>query len=116
MLRFTTTNTLVGGPEALKGSTTADVLASPVTVGTVTPGTPIHIRMQTFGTNPTTIRTKVWLGAASEPTAWTVSATDSYAALQAPEPIGLITYISGAATNTPVVISVTDLVARPVVP
>ena len=27
----------------------------------------MHVRMQTFGTNPTTVRTKVWLGAASEP-------------------------------------------------
>ncbi len=113
VLRFTTSNTLSVGLEALKGSTTATVLAAPVTVGNISPGTQIHVRMQTFGTNPTTIRTKVWLGAAAEPAAWTVTTTDSYGPLQVPGAVGLITYVSGAATNTPVTVSVSDIVARP---
>lgn len=114
VFRFSTSNTVSVGLEALKGSTTATVLANPITVGTLSPGTEIHVRMQTFGTNPTTIRTKVWLGAASEPAAWTVSASDSYAALQTNGAVGLITYISGAASNTPVTFSVSDIEARPV--
>ena len=70
--------------------------------GTFAAGDLIHVRMQTFGTGSTTVRTKVWLGSASEPSAWTVSATDSYAALQAPGSVGLTAYVSGSTTNFPV--------------
>ena len=73
VLRFTASNSLSVGIEALKGSATSTVLAAPVTVGSISPGTQIHVRMQTFGTNSTTIRAKVWLGAANEPAAWTVT-------------------------------------------
>lgn len=114
VLRLTTSNTVSVGLEALKGSTTATMLASPVTVGSLTADVPIHIRMETSGTNPTTVRTKVWLGAATEPASWTVSATDTYAPLQAPGSVGLIAYVAGNAPNTPVTLSVDDLHARPV--
>ena len=85
---------------ALKDSTTAVSLSSTVTLpGTFAPGDVIHVRMQTYGTGSTTVRTKVWLGSASEPSAWTVSATDSYAALQAPGSVGLTAYVSGTTTD-----------------
>ena len=85
--------------------------------GTFAPGDVIHVRMQTYGTGSTTVQAKVWLGSASEPSAWTVSATDSYAALQAPGSVGLTAYVSGTTTATtlPADISVLELVARPVV-
>jgi PKD repeat protein len=113
-IRLTTSNSLSVGLEALKGSTTATTLVAPVTVGSISPSTPVHVRMQVFGTNPTTVRTKVWLGGASEPSAWTASATDTYAGLQVPGAVGLVGYLSGSATNAPVALSVLDLEARPV--
>jgi hypothetical protein len=85
-----------------------------VSVGTFTPGAVIHVRMQVFGTSPTTVRSKVWLNSASEPSGWTVSATDSYAGLQTAGAVGLRAYLSGSATNAPVTLSVLDLDARPV--
>ena len=113
MLRFTTSNTLSVGLEALQGSSTATVLAAPVTVGNISPAHQIHVRMQTFGTNPTTIRTKVWLGATAEPVAWTVSATNSYGPLQAPGAVGLISYMSGRRATRRSPSRVADIVARP---
>jgi PKD repeat protein len=114
VIRLTTSNSLSVGLEALKGSTTATTLVAPVTVGAISAGTPIHVRMQTFGTNPTTVRTKVWLGGASEPSSWTASTTDTYAGLQVQGAVGLVGYLSGSATNAPVTLSVLDLEARPV--
>lgn len=63
------------------------------------------------GVSPTTIRAKAWAAGASEPSAWTVSSTDSTGALQAPGGIGVLTYLSSSATNAPITLSVDDLVA-----
>jgi PKD repeat protein len=114
VVKITAANAVIAGLEAFKSSTTATSLGTAATVGTHAPNAMIHVRMQTFGTNPTTIRTKVWLGTNPEPAGWTVTATDDYAPLQGPGAVGLIGYISGSATNTPVVVSVADLLARPV--
>ena len=115
VLRLTTSNTVSVALEALKGSSTATALTSAIAVpGTLAPGTVIHVRMQTFGTNPTTVQTKVWLGNATEPSSWTATASDSYAGLQTAGAVGLAGYLSGAATNAPVTLSVYDLDARPV--
>ena len=65
------------------------------------------------GTSPTTVRAKVWLGSDPEPDSWTVTATDSYAGLQAQGSVGLIGYLSGSATNAPVNLAVHRLVATP---
>lgn len=115
LVRLSTSNSVSVTLEALRGSSSAIALSGAVTVpGTLAPGTVIHVRMQTFGTSPTTLRSKVWLGSASEPTTWTVSATDSYAGLQAAGAVGLSGYLSGGATNAPVTLSVYDVDARPV--
>ena len=74
-----------------------------------------QIRLEVTGTSPTTVRAKVWLGSAAEPSSWTVSATDNYAGLQAPGSVGLTAYLSTSATNGPVNINVLDLVAQPVI-
>jgi hypothetical protein len=77
-------------------------------------GEVIHVRMQTFGSHYTTTHAKVWLGWASKPSSWAVSATDAYAGLQAPGSVGLTAYLSSSSTHAPINVNVLDLVARPV--
>ena len=97
---------------AFQGSASGVTLGNTVVIpGTFAPGAQLNVRMQVTGTSPTTIRSKVWLSGASEPANWTVSATDSYAALQAPGGIGVMSYLSGTSTNAPVTVSVQQLSA-----
>ena len=58
---------------------------------------------QVFGTSPTTVRAKVWPASGSEPSAWQQSVTDSTAGLQEAGSIALTTYLTGSATNGPIV-------------
>lgn len=104
------------GLEALKGSTTATTLAPTVRATGVTygPGTQLNVRMQATGTNPTTVRLKVWAAGSPEPTAWQLTATDSAAGLQVPGAVGVSATLSGGATNAPVVLRMDDVSARPV--
>jgi hypothetical protein len=62
----------------------------------------------------TAIRLKVWPANGSEPTAWQTTATDTTAALQTTGAVGLSSYLSGRVTNSPVVLRLDDLNARPV--
>ncbi|GAA3608852.1 PKD domain-containing protein [Microlunatus ginsengisoli] len=78
---------------------------------TYTPGARLNTRLQVTGTAPTTIRGKVWLSTAAEPSTWQVSATDSTAALQAAGSVGIHTYVSSSATNGPWVFRFDDFVA-----
>jgi PKD repeat protein len=80
-----------------------------VTGLTVAPGDRLNVRVQTFGTSPTTFRAKVWKVGSDEPTTWTASVTDSTASLQGAGAIGLGAYLSGSATNAPVVASFDNL-------
>jgi PKD repeat protein len=96
----------VGGAETNLQSRT-------VTGLTVQPGQLLHVRAQAFGTSPTTFRAKVWATGTPEPDAWTASVTDSTAALQVAGGIGLRTYLSGSATNAPVLGLFDDLWAGP---
>ena len=74
------------------------ILKSDVVVAglTYTPGTPLRLRFQATGTNPTVLRTRVWRLGAAEPTTWTVSITDATAALQAAGGVGIMGYLSGS--------------------
>ncbi len=99
--------------EALKGSTSATSLVSAVSAGAIPPGAVVHLRLEVSGSGPTTVRAKIWVDGAAEPSAWTVSTTDSYGPLQAPGAVAVSGYLSGSATNAPVVLSVLDLVAKP---
>ncbi len=76
---------------------------------TNTPGTVLNVKVQATGTAPTTLRAKVWRVGTPEPSAWTASVTDATAALQAAGGIGLRSYLSGSATNAPVVGSFDNL-------
>ncbi|MDJ0348800.1 LamG-like jellyroll fold domain-containing protein [Cryobacterium sp. PH29-G1] len=73
----------------------------------------LQLRLQVFGTSPTTIRAKVWATGTPEPTTWQLSRTDATPALQQAGSIGLAVYLSGSAT-TPMTVAFDDLVAKPV--
>ncbi|KGJ71711.1 hypothetical protein GY21_20345, partial [Cryobacterium roopkundense] len=76
---------------------------------TYTPGTQLQLRLQTFGTSPTTIRAKIWPTGQPEPTTWQLTTTDTTPALQTPGAIGLRTYISASATNGPTTLTFDNL-------
>ena len=78
-----------------------------------TPGMRLRIRFEAVGTTPTTLRAKVWSASASEPTAWAASVTDSTPELQGPGGVGVFTFLSGSATNSPVTARFDDFTAGP---
>ncbi|GAA1627076.1 hypothetical protein GCM10009790_07150 [Georgenia ruanii] len=79
----------------------------------VAPGDLVQVRVQAFGTSPTILQAKVWATGTPEPEAWTASVTDSTAGLQTAGGVGLRTYLSGSATNAPVLGLFDDLWAGP---
>ena len=103
---------------ALTGTSTVIGLKNEIQVPglTATPGAVLSSRLQVFGTNPTTIRAKVWSASSTEPTAWLLSTTDGTAALQAPGGVGWTAYLSGSSTVAPITLTITSLAARPVTP
>ncbi len=80
---------------------------------TVSAGDLVNVRTQAFGTSPTTLRVKVWAVGGEEPANWTASVSDSTAALQVAGGLGLRTYLSGSATNAPVLGLFDDLTVSP---
>ena len=95
------------------GATETVLQSRAVTGLTVTPTDRLQVKVQAFGTSPTTFRAKVWKVGTPEPAAWTASVTDTTAGLQAVGSIGVGTYLSGSATNAPVLASFDDLWAGP---
>jgi PKD repeat protein len=80
------------------GATT--VLTTQRLAGTYTAGTALVVRMEIEGT---ALRAKVWAAGTAEPTAWTVTATDTTAALQAPGALAVELYTSSSATRQQVI-------------
>jgi PKD repeat protein len=109
-VRFATGDKVGVTLTALKGSSTVTGLSGEVTLpGTYPAGTRLSVRLQTFGSSPTTIRVKVWAAGSVEPAAWLIERTDSHPALQVAGQIGLRTYLSAAATVVPVSVRFDDL-------
>lgn len=104
----------IGLSKNVDRETNSPISAYLVVPGPVEAGEPVHIRLQVFGANPTTIRAKTWHGSAAEPPDWTVQAADGDPPLQQPGGVGFTTYLNGTATNAPVTVRVPELVARPV--
>lgn len=113
-IRVASTGAVTVWLTAVVNGTETDLTSTTVQGLNVTAGTKVAVRMQTFGTSPTTVRAKVWAAGGTEPTAWLVSSTDSRAALQVAGGIAVRTYLSGSSTNAPVTMLVDDLVAKPV--
>ena len=63
-------------------------------------GQRLNLRLQVTGSAPTTIRARTWLSTVAEPSTWQVSATDATSGLQSAGSVGLLTYVSGSATNS----------------
>jgi PKD repeat protein len=80
---------------------------------TIAPGQQLLVRVQAVGTAPTTVRTRAWASGTSEPTTWQKTATDATAGYQVAGGVELYFYLSGAATNAPITVSVDDLKAVP---
>jgi hypothetical protein len=97
----------------LDGSTTETLIGSEVVVTglTYTPGTVLQFRLQATGTGTTALKAKVWVAANAEPAAWTVSATDSSAGIQAAGSVGFKAYQSGSSTVGTVTQTVTAFTA-----
>ncbi|MDR6971731.1 PKD domain-containing protein [Leifsonia shinshuensis] len=85
--------------QLLQGSTALKV--ANVAGLTYTPGTQYQVRLQVFGTSPTTIQARVWKVGTTEPATWQASVTDTTAALQTAGTVGLRAYLSGTATDAP---------------
>jgi len=57
-------------------------------------GTPIWLRLQAQGVNPTVLRGRIWADGTTEPGTWTTTASDSTAGLQAAGGVALKAYAS----------------------
>ncbi|MCF7553846.1 LamG domain-containing protein [Pseudonocardia sp. WMMC193] len=113
-LRFASNGTLVLNVSKVVGGTETQLGGTVTVPGTTfTAGTPIKIKVQVTGTGTTTVSAKAWAAAAAaEPAAWQLTVTDTATSLQAPGSVGVMGYLSGSATNGPIVVSVDDLTAR----
>jgi hypothetical protein len=97
----------------LQGSNTLVSIGTGITVPglTHTAGSEWWYRVQTYGTTPTRIRSKVWLVGTSEPSTWYIDRTDSEVTLQASGAVGLKTSLSGTCTSAPLTVSFDDFTA-----
>lgn len=75
------------------------------TLFTASGGDTFNVRVRTTGTSPTTISAKVWKSGTSEPSAWSVSTTDSTSGLQTSGAVSVGSYMSSTVTNGPVNLS-----------
>ena len=78
------------------------------------PNTPLRLRMQVSGVNPTTISMRAWADGQAEPTTWTNTATDTTPLLQQAGTLALRSYIPASATNAGVLFSYDDYSATTV--
>lgn len=75
-------------------------------------GESVSVRLQVVGTSPATVQTKVWKKGPAEPAAWTLTTTDTTAALASAGGAGVEVYLGSTATNAPIVAGYDDFVAR----
>ncbi|MEJ7649618.1 MAG: PKD domain-containing protein [Nakamurella sp.] len=108
-LRFVAGGTVtIGLIKVIGGVETA--LSPERPVGTVSAGAPVNVQLELTGSAPTALRAKAWPSTTAEPTGWTVTGTDSTAALQGPGAVGLETYVSSSAT-APITVSMDRFLA-----
>jgi PKD repeat protein len=88
---------------------TATTLASKSLVGGYSAGSVVHLRLQALGTGTTSLNGKVWFDAQSEPSSWTVTATDATAALQVAGGLGLEAYLGATFLPVPATMTVDNL-------
>lgn len=81
--------------------TGANIASATLTGATYVAGDTVKIRLLVTGTNPTTIKAKIWRATDAQPAAWTLTTTDATAALQSPGNVGLGYFVGGATTGLP---------------
>lgn len=108
-LRYTNNGALAAQLIRVVGGTSTTLGAVTLPGGPFAAGETVRVRFQVVGTGTTTLNAKVWRAGTAEPAAWTVSRTDTAAALQGPGSIGFIHYLSGSATTTPMIARFDDL-------
>lgn len=72
-------------------------------------GDAFRMRFQAIGTGTTTLAVKAWKVGTAEPATFALTRTDSSAALQFGGALSLQTYLSGSATNAPLVATVDNI-------
>ena len=112
-LRYVAGGTIAASITRSVGGVETSLAATNVTGLAVNPGDVLKIRFQIAGTNPTVLAARVWRAGAAEPTAWTVTAADSTAALAAPGDIGFLHYVSSTWTGAVPTLSIDNLIATP---
>ncbi len=75
---------------------------------TIAPNVDYRIKMETFGSFPTTIRLKVWEVGTPEPVTWQHTASDSTISLQAAGGFGLRVNALSTLANAPIIFSFED--------
>ena len=90
------------------GVTISDRVTAP---GAIRARQPVYVRMRTFRVNPTQVQAKVWWGDGPEPSRWSVVKMDKDRDLQRAGAVGFSTYLSKAATNAPIRVSLQDITA-----
>ena len=109
-VRFTSSGSLsIVMYRTVNGASTV-IKDTPVPGVTYRPGTVVHAQFQVSGQGSTTLRGTIWADGAARPATPQVTLTDTTAALQTAGGTGLNAYLSGSATNGPVVLSLDNLV------
>ena len=95
---------------------TATVLGSTATLagGDLAANNSVQVKFQATGNGTTTLRAKIWRTGDDEPTAWSVTTTDSTAALQTSGATGLYSYLSSSSINGPVTAKFDQFVVTPI--
>ncbi len=107
-LQVGATGTTIHLARTLNGTET--LLSSTAIPGLVVgPTVPVKVRLRAQGNGTTTLSVKVWRADATEPAAWTSTATDSTPTLQTPGSVGFYSYLSGSATNAPITLAIPDV-------
>ena len=110
-MRVTATATTLFLVRTVSGTETT--LATLATAVVFAPGDTLNVRFQVQGTGTTSLRAKLWKTGTAEPASWQVTSPDTTAALQAQGAVGIYSYLSGSATNGPLVLSVNDFRVTP---
>lgn len=112
-LWITESNTVrLGITRLIRGEETTLALSNHVPGIAYVPGMRLQVRATYEGTFPTKLRGKVWKAEESEPTAWTIEASDNTPELQAAGGVAMRAYLTVRATNAPVTVTFDDFVAR----
>ena len=112
-LRYAANGSVNIGLAKVLGTTETMLTSKALSGYTQTAGNALNVRVQVVqnGTS-STIQAKAWPKGQDEPSAWTVTTTNSDSDLQGAGQVGFSTYGTGTITNGPVTVSIDDLTVR----